>query len=250
MTKKTSQRSARRTSVSRPADEPAVQTVLPLGWAGGRSGIGVVDDHPMTRAGIVQLINMQADIHVAFEAASPREALTAVAEHGADLLLTDLTMEGRSGLEFIKDLHALHPRLPVLVLSMHDEEVYAERALRSGARGYVMKNEGGTVLLEAIRRVLTGEIYVSPAMASQLLRTITAEPVPAKASPIAKLTDREFQVLQLLGQGKSTRQIAAQLHISPKTVDVHRSRMRDKLELPDPTALMRYAVRWFESNAK
>ncbi len=227
-----------------------MQTVLPLGWSGGRKGIGVVDDHPMTRAGIAQLINIQGDLHVTFEAASPREALTAIPEHGADLLLTDLTMEGRSGLEFIKDLGALHPHLPVLVLSMHDEQIHAERALRSGARGYVMKNEGGDVLLEAIRRVLAGEIYVSRAMATQLLRSISGTPGPVQGSPISKLTDREFQVLQLVGQGKSTRQIAAQLRISPKTVDVHRSRMREKLELPDPTALMRYAMRWFESNAK
>jgi DNA-binding NarL/FixJ family response regulator len=203
----------------------------------------------MTRAGIAQLLNVQEDLRASFEAASPREALAAIAEHGADLLLTDLTMEGRSGLEFIKDLGALHPHLPVLVLSMHDEQVYAERALRSGARGYVMKNAGGEELLLAIRRVLEGEVYVSRAMTSRLLRNLSATPATESPAPISRLTDREFQVLQLLGQGKSTRQIAAQLHISPKTVDVHRSRMREKLGLPDPTALMRFAIRWFESNA-
>jgi DNA-binding NarL/FixJ family response regulator len=230
--------------------EPAVQTILPLHWSGGRKAVGIVDDHPMTRAGIVQLLNVQTDLYVAFEAASPREAMAAIAEHGADLVLTDLTMEGRSGLEFIKDLGALHPQLPVLVLSMHDEQVYAERVLRSGARGYVMKSAGGEELLAAIRHVLEGEVHVSRVMTTRLLRTLSSSPVPGNPVPIARLTDREFQVLQLLGQGKSTRQIAAQLRISPKTVDVHRSRMRDKLELPDPTALMRFAVRWFESNAR
>lgn len=226
----------------------AVQTILPLDWPGGRRGVGIVDDHPMTRAGIAQLLNTQADLYVAFEAGSPHEALEEIGEHPPDLLLTDMSMEGRSGLEFIKDVKALYPRLPVLVLSMHDEQIHAERALRSGALGYVTKDQGGDVLLLAIRRVLSGDIFVSPALASRLLRTLSGAPVEEPTTPIAKLTDREFEVLQLIGQGKSTREIATQLHISTKTVDVHRSRMREKLALPDANALMRFAVRWVESN--
>lgn len=222
----------------------AMQALLPLERAGGRCRVGIVDDHPMTRSGIAHLINLQSDLFVAFEAATPAEAMKAIAQHAPDLLLTDLTMEGRSGLEFIKDLNAVHPQLRVLVLSMHDEQIVAERALRSGARGYVMKDQGGEVLLEAIRRVLGGEIFLSPHMTGRLLRTLSGDATARPSSPIAKLTDREFQVLTLLGEGKSTQEIAAQLRISDKTVGVHRTRLRDKLELESAAAVTRFAVRW------
>ncbi|MBI3885938.1 MAG: response regulator transcription factor [Opitutae bacterium] len=212
-----------------------------------RRRVLVVDDHPFMRAGLAQLINQQADLLVCGEAGNPAEAARELTRCSPDLVLTDITMPGRSGLEFIKDLHAAHPKLAVLVVSMHDESIYAERALRAGARGYIMKEAGGENLLAAIRQILRGEIYVSGAMAARLLENLSARRPRGSSSPIEKLTDREFEIFQLVGQGKSTRDIAAQLHLSPKTVDVHRGNVKTKLELKDSTALVRHAVRWVET---
>ena len=212
-----------------------------------RKRILLVDDHPFMRAGLAGLIDRQPDMTVCGEAGNPAEAFSAIAEDRPDLVLTDLTMPGRSGLEFIKDLRAREAELAVLVVSMHDEVVYAERALRAGARGYIMKEAGGENLLAAIRQVLRGEVYVSPRMASRVLEGLASTKPRGSSSPIEQLTDREFEVFQLIGQGKSTRDIAEQLHLSPKTVDVHRSHIKEKLELNDVTALIRFAVRWVET---
>lgn len=214
-----------------------------------RRNILIVDDHPFMRAGLAQLIERQPDLHVSGEAGEPAEALRALAKAKPDLILTDLTMPGRSGLEFIKDLKAADPTLAILVVSMHDEAVYAERALRAGARGYIMKEAGGENLLAAIRQVLRGEAYVSPRMSARILDGLSARKPRGSSSPIEKLTDREFEIFQLIGQGKSTRDIAEQLHLSTKTVDVHRSHLKEKLELKDVTALIRHAVRWVETQA-
>jgi len=156
-------------------------------------------------------------------------------------------MPGRSGIEFIKDILAVDPELIILVVSMHDEAVYAERCLRAGARGYIMKESGSENLLIALRRVLDGQTYVSPAMSETILRNLSARKPRGSDSPIQSLSDREFEIFQLVGQGKGTREIAEQLHLSPKTVDVHRSHIREKLALKDITALVRYAVRWLET---
>jgi DNA-binding NarL/FixJ family response regulator len=207
----------------------------------------IVDDHPFMRAGLALLINQQPDLVVVAESGNPAEAIRELARSPTDLVLTDLTMGGRSGLEFIKDLLAASPQLLVLVVSMHDEVIYAERALRAGARGYIMKEAGGENLLAAIRQVLRGEVYVSPRMASRFLENVSGRTPRGSSSPIAKLTDREFEVLQLIGAGKSTRDIAAELHLSSKTVDVHRGHIKEKLELKDTTSLVRYAVRWVET---
>jgi len=199
------------------------------------------------RAGFAQLIERQPDLMICGEAGNPAEALGELARIHPDLLVTDITMPGRSGLEFIKDLHALHPALSILVLSMHDEAIYAERALRAGALGYIMKEAAGENLLAAIRQVLRNEAYVSPRMSAKLLDKISSRRPRGSSSPIEKLTDREFEVFQLIGHGKSTRDIAAQLHLSTKTVDVHRGHIKEKLELTDVTALVRHAVRWVET---
>lgn len=212
-----------------------------------RKRILLVDDHPFMRAGLAQLIDRQADMMVCGEAGDPAAAIGELARTGADLVLTDITMPGRSGLEFIKDLQATHPDLPILVVSMHDEVIYAERALRAGARGYIMKEAGGENLLAALRRVLAGQVYVSPNMSARILDNMSGRRPRGSSSPIEKLTDREFEVFQLIGQGKSTREIAKQLHLSTKTVDVHRSHIKEKLELSDVTALVRHAVRWVET---
>ncbi len=212
-----------------------------------RRRVLLVDDHPFMRAGLAQLIEHQPDLAVCGEAGNPAEALHAIAKVRPDLILTDLTMPGRSGLEFVKDLIASDASLAVLVVSMHDEAVYAERALRAGARGYIMKEEGGEALLAAIRQVLRGEVYVSPRMSARILEGLSTRRPRGSTSPIEKLTDREFEVFQMIGQGKSTRDIAEQLHLSSKTVDVHRSHIKEKLELKDATALIRHAVRWVET---
>jgi DNA-binding NarL/FixJ family response regulator len=207
----------------------------------------VVDDHPFMRAGLAQLIDRQPDLTVCGEAGHPAAAAAELAKSKPDMVLTDITMPGRSGIEFIKDLRAAHPALPILVVSMHDEAIYAERLLRAGARGYIMKEAGGENLLLAIRRVLDGEIYVSPRMSAKILENVSGRTPRGSNSPIQKLTDREFEVFRMIGQGKSTRDIATQLHLSPKTVDVHRSHIKEKLELTDVTSLVRHAVRWVET---
>ena len=203
----------------------------------------------MTRAGVTHLLNRQSDLTVCGEVGSPAEALVEIPKLQPHLLLTDMTMPGRSGIEFIKDVLAQYPDLPILVLSMHDEVIYAERVLRAGARGYIMKEAGGEKLLVAIRRVLNGQVFVSEGMSARILDGLSGGKPRASSSPIEKLTDREFEVFQLIGQGKSTREIADQLHISPKTVDVHRGHIKEKLELHDATALVRHAVRWVETQA-
>jgi DNA-binding NarL/FixJ family response regulator len=212
-----------------------------------RTRIFLIDDHPMMRAGLAQLINRQPDMLVCGEAGGPAEALNLFSKSTPDLVLTDLTMRGRAGIEFIKDLRALRADLPILVISMHDEMVYAERCFRAGARGYLMKESGSENLLAALRRVISGQMYASPAVSEEILQNLSARKPRGSDSPISYLSDREFEVFQLVGHGKSTREIAAQLHLSPKTVDVHRSHIREKLGLKDATALVRHAVRWLET---
>lgn len=212
-----------------------------------RRRILLVDDHPFMRAGLAQLIDKQPDLMVCGEAGDPATAMRELARSRVDLVLSDMTMPGRSGLEFIKDLQASHPELAILVVSMHDETIYAERALRAGARGYIMKEAGGDNLLAAVRQVLGGQVYVSPKMAARILDHFSGRKPRGSNSPFEKLTDREFAVFQLIGEGKSTREIAAQFNLSPKTVDVHRGHIKEKLELKDTTALVRHAVRWVET---
>lgn len=212
-----------------------------------RRTILLVDDHPLMRDGLATLINRQPDLAVFGEAGDPMAASQALIKGNPDLILTDITMPGRSGFEFIKDLIAAKADRLILVVSMHDEVIYAERALRAGARGYVMKEAGGENLLAAIRRVLDGQVYLSQKMSARILENATGRKPRGSASPIEALTDREFEIFQLIGHGKSTRDIAGQLHLSTKTVDVHRGHIKEKLELHDATALVRHAVRWVET---
>lgn len=229
--------------MKRKADPPPGPAAPPP----ARKSVLLVDDHPFMRAGLRQLIDRQPDLFVGGEAGNPSEAFQQLARAVPDLILTDLTMPGRGGLEFLRDIRATHGKVPILVVSMHDEGVYAERALRAGARGYIMKEAGGENLLAALRRVLAGEIYVSPRMSARILDAISTGRPRGSRSPIEQLTDREFEVFQLIGQGKSTRDIATALHLSPKTVDVHRGHIKEKLGLRDVTALIRHAVRWVET---
>jgi DNA-binding NarL/FixJ family response regulator len=162
------------------------------------------------------------------------------------LLLADISLPDKSGIEVIKDSLALYPEIPVLVISMHDETLYAERILRAGARGYIMKQEGGLKMMAAIRRVLNGGIYVSEKMSSNILESFSGRTHAVPGRPMEKLSDREFEVLQLIGQGKGTSEIAQHLHLSGKTVEAHRANIKRKLDLKTGPELVRYAVRWVE----
>ena len=209
----------------------------------------LIDDHPIMRHGLAQLIRAESDLDVCGEAGTAAEGMRIIPECKPDLVVVDLTLPDKHGLEFIKDMQAMFPETLLLVLSMHDESLYAERVLRAGARGYVMKETAADTLIQAARRVLEGGIYLSEKMSNQMLLSLSGQRKQNAISPLEKLTDRELEVLQLIGQGKGTRFIADQLNISVRTVDAHRAHLKDKLQLPDGNALVRYAVRWMESRA-
>ena len=213
-----------------------------------KSRILIVDDHPMMRQGLAQLISAESDLEVCAEADNAGQALDLVKRHGPELILADISLPDKNGLELIKDVRALSPAALILVVSMHDETLYAERVLRAGARGYLMKQEGGKKLMEAIRQILSGHIYVSEKMSARILEVFSGQHTRENGSPVQRLTDREFEVFQLIGEGKGTREIAGHLHLSVKTVEVHRAHIKEKLELKSATDLVRYAVRWCESH--
>jgi DNA-binding NarL/FixJ family response regulator len=207
----------------------------------------IVDDHPMMRQGLAQLIGAEPDLAVCGEAENGEIALDSIGNLKPDLVLADISLPGKNGLELVKDFHVLQPGLPVLVISMHDESLYAERVLRAGGRGYIMKQEGGKKLMQAIRQVLEGKIYVSEKMSADILEIFSGRRAGAEGSPVEQLTDREFELFQLLGQGKGARDIAEKLHLSVKTVEAHRANIKAKLKLKSAMELIHYAVRWKES---
>jgi DNA-binding NarL/FixJ family response regulator len=214
-----------------------------------RKRILVVDDHPIFREGLLQSISRQPDLTVCGEAENGSQALTAIARLKPDLVLVDLSMPGKSGFELVKDIRAIQPDLAVLVLSMHDESLYVERVLRAGARGYIMKHERPKKLLEAIRQVLGGKTYVSERMAARILDVFSGRRPLKSGMPLERLTDREFEVLHLMGRGKNSHEIAKELHLSVKTVDTHRSHLKEKLKLKSALQLTRYAVCWAEGRS-
>ncbi len=208
----------------------------------------MVDDHPLMRAGLALLFNSTPDLEVVAEAGSAAAAVGMVSRIKPDVVVLDLGLPDRNGLEVLKDFHALDPNLPVLVVSMHDEMLYAERTLRAGARGYVMKEAGGDRLLEATRAVLEGRVFVSARVSSELLGNLGRKALSTSSKDLMldRLSDREFEIFRLLGEGQSTRTIAERLRLSPKTVDAHRANIKSKLNLKDGAALVRQAVRWNE----
>jgi DNA-binding NarL/FixJ family response regulator len=208
----------------------------------------IVDDHPMMREGLAQLINREKDLVVAGEADSAARAIEQTAQLKPDLVIVDITLPGRSGLDLIRDLHAVHPAALVLVVSMHEESLYAERVLRAGGRGYVMKQAGGKKLMEAIRQVLGGQIYVSADTSARILETFSRNNNETPATGVQSLSDREFEIFQLIGQGENTRDIAKKLSLSVKTVEVHRLNIKSKLKLATAAELIHFAVRWMQSN--
>jgi DNA-binding NarL/FixJ family response regulator len=207
----------------------------------------VVDDHPIMREGLRQLINNEPDLVVCGESPDANEAMVLIRTTKPDIVLADISLPGKSGLEFIKDVRAQHPSLSVLVLSMHDESLYAERVLRAGARGYVMKQEGGRKVVQAIHQILGGQMFVSERMSTKILEIFSGRRGKTTSSPVELLTDREFEVFQLIGKGLATSKIAEQLHLSVKTIEVHRLHIKEKLKVNTAPELIRFAVRWLES---
>ena len=208
----------------------------------------IVDDHPMTRDGLAHLINREPDLIVAWQAENAAQALHTVAEEEPDLALVDITLPDKAGTELIKDMKALRPALVMLVVSMHDESLYAERALRAGARGYITKQEGGAKLMLAIRQVLAGPIYVSETTSARIVEIFSGQHSAAQErSPVAQLSDREFEVFQLIGQGLATKEAGARLNICAKTVEAHRLNIKSKLGLGTAAEVIAYAARWASS---
>lgn len=204
----------------------------------------IVDDHPMTRLGQVETLNRESDLTVCGQAGNAREAMEAVARTKPDLVLMDMSLPDRDGLELIKDIQAAQPGLPVLVVSMHEETFYAPRALRAGGRGYIMKSEGPERVVAAVRTILNGQIALSPFMAARLLEAFSGQPGSSAASPEDKLTDRELEVLRFFGEGWSVDEIARRLHLSTKTVDVHRGHVKEKLGFGTTPEFLRFAIGW------
>ncbi|MBL9116135.1 MAG: response regulator transcription factor [Verrucomicrobiaceae bacterium] len=208
--------------------------------------IVIVEDHTLMREGLTQLVNSQPDLHVVAEASDAAKGLNAILEHRPDVAIVDITLPGRNGLELIKDIRAQLPEQAILVSSMHDETLYAERTLKAGAKGYIMKDADRGSFIDAIRQIIAGGYYVSERMSAEIFAAFTGDSKQVKGS-VNRLSDREFEVFELLGLGLGTNEIAQRLGISPKTVEVHRAHIREKLEMPTGAAVVRYAVRWTET---
>jgi DNA-binding NarL/FixJ family response regulator len=209
----------------------------------------LVDDHPILRQGLARLINAEADLVVCGEAEDAAKAFDLVGTLSPEVALIDISLKNSNGIELIKNIKARFPTLPILVLSMHDESLYAERALRAGALGYIMKEEASEQVLVGIRKVLVGEIFLSERMKSKMLQQMASGRSKVVASPIELLTDRELEVFRLIGEGRSTRQIAGQLHLSVRTVEAYREYIKAKLNLKNSTELIQHAFHWVHHDA-
>lgn len=205
----------------------------------------IVDDHPMMRDGLRQLIANEPEFEVCGEAEDAPTALAQAESLKPDIAIVDITLRSTNGLELIKDLHIRAPKIAVLVLSMHDESLYAERVLRAGGRGYIMKQEGGKKIIEGLRQIAAGRTFVSEAISARILDSFSGH--HQDKSPVETLTDREFEVFQLIGEGLSTSEMAQKLCVSVKTIEVHRVNIKTKLGVPTASELIRFAVRWLES---
>jgi DNA-binding NarL/FixJ family response regulator len=211
------------------------------------SRVFVVEDHPMFRQAVVELLSREPRYEVVGQANSAATTRAALGITPADAVMLDITLEGTDGLELIKHLRAEHPNVRILVLTMHDEDSYALRALRAGAHGYLTKRATGEVLLQALDQVLRGEIYVSENFGRKLITHAVQANWTDAGDPLARVSDRELEVLQLVGEGRSTREIADHLRLSVKTVETHRLNLRDKLKLENSAELVRYAIEWRNS---
>jgi DNA-binding NarL/FixJ family response regulator len=209
--------------------------------------IVIVDDHPLFRKGLEQLIHSDAAFAVCGEAGNAPEAMDVIRKLDPDLAIVDLSLPGANGIELIKNVRAEFPKLPILVLSMHDESLYALRALRAGANGYVMKHEAMTNVVRAIHEVFSGRPYLSPAMAAQVITKFAKKPSEGESDAVERLSDRELEILERIGKGDDVHQIAKLLHLSPKTVETHRAHIKEKLQLKNAREVARFAVQWVDA---
>jgi len=217
---------------------------------GSKKRIFLVDDHPLVREWLTNLINQQPDLSVCGEAETAPEAMQSILAIKPDIAIVDISLKKSSGIELIKGLKQSSPATAVLVLSMHEESHYAERALRAGAKGYIVKRETTRKVISAIRQVLAGGVYISEEIATSLATQFVSGKPQAQNSPVDQLSDRELEVFELLGQGRGTRQIAEVLRVSVKTVQAYCARIKEKLSLSSATELLREAVRWYEGTRK
>lgn len=221
------------------------KNLKPRGSTRPRARVLLVDDHPLVRERLADIINREPDLVVCSEAEDRHNGLMAIESSKPNLVIIDITLKNSNGLELIKDAHARWPRLLMLVVSMHDESLYAERVLRAGARGYITKQEATRNILQAIRQVLSGQIYLNMSAASQIIDRLTRPDLEGRNADLAtQLTDRELQVFELTGRGQSIRQISRQLSIGIKTVETYRSRIREKLKFKDGSDLLQHAIVW------
>ena len=212
----------------------------------GKTKIFLVDDHPIMRQGLADLINQQKDLRVCGVAEDLQTGLPRITAEKPDLVILDISLKGSNGIEFLKNLKVHHPKMKVLILSMHDEALYAVRALKAGAAGYIMKQETTDKILNAVRQVLNGEIYLSEKMGKKMMFQLAGGRGDRTGSPMEDLSDRELEVFALIGQGHGTRQIAEELHLSIKTIESHRAHIKEKLNLKNATELVQHAIQWRE----
>lgn len=212
-----------------------------------KARILLVDDHPIVRQGLAEMIDQEPDLMVCGTAEDVHKALDAVEKYRPDLVIADISLKGSNGIELLKNIKVRFPRTLVLVLSMHDESLYAVRALRAGAAGYIMKQEATEKVLTAIRQVVSGEIYLSEKMEKKMMHQLVGGRITRTGSPIEDLSDRELEVFGLIGQGHGTRQIAEELHLSIKTIESHRAHIKEKLNLKNATELVQHAIQWREA---
>ena len=210
-----------------------------------KANVVLVEDHPMFRERIAELINKEPDLKVCGEADNIRDGFDLITQRGAQVAIIDISLQGASGLELLKNLKAAGVTIPVLILSMHDESLYAERALRAGARGYITKNEASAKVMTALRQVLAGEIYVGTKPATKILGNLSH--TGQSGSGVERLTDRELEVFEKIGRGRTTREISIQLGVGAATVETHRSRIKEKLQLENGAQLQREALRWVQA---
>jgi DNA-binding NarL/FixJ family response regulator len=221
----------------------------PVPRKNGKARVLLIDDHAILRQGLAQLINQETDMTVCGEAEEAPKGFESVGALKPDVAVVDISLKGGNGLELIKNIKASHPDLPILVLSMHDESLYAERALRAGSLGYVMKEEAAGTVLIAIRKVLKGEVVLSDKMQARLLHQLVNGRMKPGGSPIDTLSDRELEVFRMIGEGRSTRQIAEELHLSVRTVEAYREYIKEKLNLRNATELVQQAFQWVHNGS-
>ena len=215
-----------------------------------KTRIFIVDDHPLLRRGLAELINREPDMTFCGEAEDSPSAIKAISQIKPDLVIVDISLKGYNGIELIKNIKAFDSKIQVLVLSMHDESIYAMRVLKAGAKAYVMKQEVVDKVMEAVRRIRAGKVFVSERVASRMLDQVVVGGDPAPDSPVDLLSDRELEIVNMIGSGLPTREIAAKLHISIKTVESHRARIKEKLNLQNAIQLVQFCVRWVEEGAR